>query len=256
VRISLADQLTEMPQMTAMPTDMHAMPALKMQPSPDCYWYPSMEAAWGNIETPQKSSMMGMEFQSMSMETPPDASMKLMMPDHTSLQQMYDDTALKADVYDMGAHMESQMLPHRLFDSTPEKSDQGFQYDSNSSNGGFQEHLGERSESPPSMDRVAPMSPRPNTFKEDTLGPLKSPSARFLATPIADTPKRQCYVSETPSPDRMHCSWMQPAMPYAHPALLGGLAWNYGSQAHDEVVPEFLPMMPCVHHESQAFDAQ
>jgi hypothetical protein len=245
--------------------EMPMMPAMQMQPTTDYCWYPSMEAAWGNIDTPQKNPMMGMDCQFMPMETPPDAFMKQMMPGNAMFQQMCDESALKAEGYDLGMPMglESAMLPHRLFDSPPEKSEQGLQHESNSSNGDSPT-TGESGDSPQSRDLVAPMSPRARVPNEDSLGPLMSPSPGSfiraddkwaLATPTPTTPKRPCYVPETPSPDRMHCSWMQPAMPYGQPApQIGGMPWTYGApvQAHEQVFQDFLQMMP-MHHEGQAF---
>jgi len=247
VRISLADQLMEMPM----------MPPQMMAPAPDCYWYPGAEA-WGQMETPQKGYDMN---QFMSMETPPDN--KPMMPAHMMHMQMYDEATMKADYSFMPGYsmpVESDMLPHRLFDSSPEKSDQGQMLENNSNS-----DTTTTGDSPDNKE--APASPRVRPRGEDSLMPLMSPPAKFLGTPFASdllgtpiptTPKRQYHVPETPSPDRMHCSWMQPNMPYAHPVLQGGLPWNYGAmpQQPDLVSPDFLQMMSCVHQEGQVFDHQ
>jgi len=228
VRISLADQLMEMPMMTSQ----------MMAPAPDCYWYPGPEA-WGNMETPQKA----FDCQFMPMETPD----KTMMPGHMMQMPMYDEAAMKADYSFMNMPVESDMLPHRLFDSSPEKSEQSLMLENNSSNSettGLES--GDSSNSP--AVRLAPASPRTRTFDADSLMPLMSPSPRFLGTPMPATPKRQCYVPETPSPERMHYSWLQPTMPYA---MTAAHPWHYGAQAQDPV--EFMQMMSCVPHEGQNF---
>lgn len=229
--------------------EMPMMPPQMMAPAPDCYWYPGAEA-WGNMETPQK----GYDCQFMSMETPPDN--KPMMPAHMMHMQMYDEATMKADYSFFPMPVESDMLPHRLFDSSPEKSDQGQMLENNSNS-----DTTTTGDSPDNKE--APASPRVRPRGEDSLMPLMSPPPKFLGhssdllgTPIPTTPKRQYHVPETPSPDRMHCSWMQPTMPYAHPVLQGGLPWNYGAQQQDLVSPDFLQMMSIVHQEGQVFDHQ
>jgi len=277
VRISLADQLMEMPMQPMVP------------PPPEWQWYQNPEALWGTMETPQKNPMMGMDPQfMMTMETPPD---KPMMPGHsmtsqmydkngmlkdvqfmameaptdpTSFQQMYNDSMLKVpmdQVYGldgMGMSMDYALLPNRLFDSSPEKSEH--MNESHSSNSEL-----EGGDTTQSADQV-PESPRsrPRTLTDSLLmlkSPcMASPSVRFnsalFSSPMPATPKRPFYVPETPSPDRMHWSSMQPhALPYGqpaplqHPASLGGLPWGamggcplYGAQAHEQVIPEFLQM--------------
>lgn len=244
VRISLADQLMEIPMQSAMPVQ-------------EWQWYQGGEAAWGMVETPQKGDIMGMvDMPFMALETPPD---KPMMPGHTMSQQIYDENGmLKVDDSYLGMPVESSyMLPHRLFDSSPEKSDQGAILDFASSTS--EATALDTGDSLTSAERAAPESPRCRREKQDELGPLLSPSVqmspqyRGLATPTPATPKRACYVPETPSPDRMHCSWMHPSMPpYMQPTPLGGLPWQYGAQATDHVMPEFLHMMSGVTHEGQS----
>lgn len=242
VRISLADQLMDMP----------IQPSMPMQ---EWQWYPGAEAAWGMVETPQKLNTMGMlDMQFMTMETPPD---KPMMPGHTMSQQFYDENGmLKVDDSYLGMPVESCMLPHRLFESSPEKSDHGAILDFASSTS--EATALDNCDTLSSPERIAPESPRCRREKQDELGPLMSPQPglsphyRGLATPTPATPKRACYVPETPSPDRMHCSWMHPTMPpYVQPTPLGGLPWHYGAQATDQVMPEFLHMMSSMTHEGQ-----
>jgi len=196
--------------------------------------------------------MMGMtDVQYMQMETPAD---KPMMPGHAMCQQMYDESVLKADDPYMGIPMETFMLPHRLFESTPEKGEQGNMLESSSNETPTMESGDDNSPDSGAQGSI-PESPRSRTQPQDSIMPLMSPSVRCLASPTPTTPKRQCYVPETPSPDRMHCSWLQqPTLPYTQPAPLGGVPCYYGAQAHDQVIPEFLQMMPCMaHHEGQHF---
>jgi len=244
VRISLADQLMEMPMMSPQ----------MMAPAPDCYWYQGPEA-WGNMETPPKA----FDCQFMPMETPD----KTMMPGHMMQMPMYDEAAMKADYSFMNMPVESDMLPHRLFDSSPDKSEQSLVLENNSSNSettGLES--GDSGNSPAA--RVAPASPRTRPFSADSLMPLMSPPPRFLrtpipstpsallGTPIPSTPKRQCYVPETPSPERMHYSWLPQTMPYA---MTAAHPWHYGVQAPAQVIPEFMQLMSCVPHEGQNFGA-
>lgn len=301
VRISLADQLMEMPMQPMVP------------PPPEWQWYQSPEAMWGTMETPQKNPMMGMadpQFM-MTMETPPD---KPMMPGHsmtsqmydkdgmlkelqfmametptdpTSFQQMYNDSMLKVPMLGaplgygldgMGMTMDYDLLPNRLFDSSPEKSDH--MNESHSSNSEV-----EGGETTQTADQV-PGSPRsrPRTLTDSLLllkSPcMASPNMRMFSSPMPATPKRPFYVPETPSPDRMHWSSMQShALPYGqpapnpNPAAFSGLPWGcplgggpmglpYGAQAHEQVIPEFLQMpfngsqqiMPMMaHNELQPF---
>merc|ERR1719473_1155246 len=187
------------------------------------------------------------------------------MPGHAVDQQIYDEQALKMQVvddYTMAMPMDGYMLPHRLFDSSPEKSDQGQPLEGPSSNEEFtlecDSSLQPEAQVPESpRDRPRPVQP------EDRLTPLvsASPAVHILCSPTPATPKRPCYVPETPSPDRMHCSyqftnknWLQqPPLPcpgygLGNPAALpamGGLPCYYG-QAPDQVFPEFNPMMPCM----------
>lgn len=246
VRISLADQLMEIP--------------MQQMPMADWQWYQGDQASWGMIETPQKTNMMGMvDMQFMPMETPPD---KPMMPGHAMCQQVYDENGMmKVEDSYLGMPMEFAMLPHRLFDSSPEKSDEGI-LDLHS--GGDSEATAalENGNSTTCPEQSVPESPRSRPEKQDSLMPLMSPQpkmsppARGLATPTPATPKRPCYVPETPSPDRMHCSWTHPAatmqpMSYVQPATLGPMAWNYGAQATEQVLPEFLHIMNCMAHEGQ-----
>lgn len=207
----------------------------------DWQWYQSAEAQWGSMETPQKMGD-GMQFMPSMDGITPD---KLGMPGQ-NMCQMYDDSMLKADGSYLEMPMEGYMLPHRLFDSSPEKSEQGLML--GDANGSNTETTSLESGEIPELK--APESPR---GQKDSLMPLRSPnmlspSARCLASPTPTTPKRQCYVPETPSPDRMHCSWLQqPTMPYSQPATFGGIPMNpmgyYGQQAHEQVIPEFLQMM-------------
>lgn len=255
--ISLADQLTEMP-----------LQSMTM-PSPEWQWYQGPEA-WGNMETPQK--MMGLaDMQFMQMETPAE---KPMMPGHNMCQA--DESQLKVpESYMMPPEaictqmetvpLESYVLPHRLFDS-PEKasSEQGQTTPLRE-----EHHCQRRARSEERRSTVlesgeAPESPRSRTQPQDSIGPLMSPTVRCLASPTPTTPKRQCYVPETPSPERMHCSWLQqaPALPYAQPMPTAGLPCYYGAHAmgglvpHEQVMPDFLQMnvMPCLApHEGQIF---
>jgi len=250
VRISLADQLMEIPMQPMMP------------PGPEMYWF-QQEAPWGNMETPQKASMMGMDgnVHFMPMETPPNMADKQMMPVQNMCQPIYDECMLKADDYSLGMPMDaSYMLPHRLFETTPTKSDEGPMLETHSSHS-----------SGDGVEAQAPASPRPRLLRarsQDARTP-KPVSSHLMCSPTPTTPKRQCYVPETPSPDRMH--WLhqpttgcgpltmpipglqqpmpyglpQPAMPYGltQPAPLGGLPCYYGAQAQDQVMPpEFLQM--------------
>jgi hypothetical protein len=237
VRISLADQLME----------------INMQPmlaqANECYWFTNTEAPWGSMETPVKS-MMGMtDMQYMPMETPPD---KPMMPGHAMCQQVYDESLMKAEEsYGMGMPMETTMIPYRLFDSSPEKLEQeGHAFVS-------QSFSPESDDSPDSAAVQAPESPRCRDQDQDSLMPLMSPSVRVFASPTPATPKRPCFVPETPSPDRMHCSWLQqPTMPYGNPAPLAAMPCYFGAQAHDQVMPppEFMQMMPgMAPHDGQVF---
>jgi len=258
VRISLADQLEHAPLAQPM------MPMQAVMP-PDWQWYQSPEA-WGSMETPQKLMAMG-DMQSMPMETPPDGPLKQFMPGHPMFPQGCDEATLKAMAMEM--HMESLMLPHRLFDSSPEKSER---FDSVT-----QSHSLDSSNSESTTLKCAAhalQSPRSRAPEDqDSMLPLMSPKTLMspkmrhcMASPVPTTPKRPCYVPETPSPDRMHymthqshaLSYAQPA-PYTHP---GGLAGYYGGmamgglglQAHDQVIPEFLQMMqPCIGHEAHLF---
>jgi len=283
VRISLADQLMEMPmQMQPM-----------AQPPPEWQWYQSPEAQWGTMETPQKNPIMGMgdpQFM-MTMETPPD---KPMMPGHsmtsqmydqngmlkdmqftametptepTSFQQMYNDSMLKNPMEygldSMGMSMDYALLPNRLFDSSPEKSEH-----INESHSSTIEHSDLGTARSPDQVPESPRS-RPRTLADSLLmlkSPcMASPSMRMFSSPMPATPKRLFDVPETPSPDRMHWSAMQPhALPYGqlapHPASLSGLPWGcplYGPQVHEQVIPEFLQMqqmMPMMaHNELQPF---
>jgi hypothetical protein len=239
VRISLADRLADQLMEVQMP--MQAMQQCDYQCQ---YWYQAPEA-WGSMETPQK--MMGIaDVHFMQMETPAD---KPLMPGHNVCINNEDGT-LKVDDSYSTMPMESYMLPHRLFDSSPEKSDH------------FQDQLD--GISPVGSDSTtvegsiegvkAPESPRSRS-QEDSVMPLMSPPLRCFGSPTPTTPKRQCYVPETPSPDRMHCSWMQqpPALPYAQAAPLAGLPHCFYGQAlgglpqgQEQVIAEFLPMLPCV----------
>jgi hypothetical protein len=255
--ISLADQLMEMPLQS-------------MMPSPEWHWYQSPEA-WGNMETPQK--MMGMaDMQFMQMETPAE---KPMMPGHNMCQA--DNSQLKVpESYIMPPEavctqmepiaMESYLLPHRLFHSPEKASSEQVETPQLRENQIEVELRRCRSEERPRArdNGEALESPRSRVLDLDSIGPLMSPIVRCLASPTPTTPKRQCYVPETPSPDRMHCSWLQqaPPNPYAQPMPTAGLPWHYGTHAmgglvpHEQVMPEFLQMngMPCLApHEGQMF---
>lgn len=260
VRISLADQLMEMPAAT--------------MPLPEWNWYPGVEAAWPMMETPQKNPMMGMCDQMfMTMETPPDAAMKMPQNPAFGQQPFFDEGMLKAEDGFLNMPVES-MLPHRLFDSSPAKSDPNEALDNSEGCdiAGESSETSANQEGAASMDKLeVPASPRCRIEKQDSLMPLMSPipgmAQRGLATPTQfglttptpATPKRPCYVPETPSPERLHINWphpasmpyMQPplgALPYSHPLGMGG--WGYGTQATEQAIPEFLqmsqmmPMMP------------
>lgn len=231
-----------------------------MAPNPQCYWgYPGQEA-WGTMETPQKAY----DCQFMPMETPPDA-MKMPGAGHMMQMAMYEEAAMKD--YSFMVPAESDMLPHRLFDSSPEKSEQGatLENENNSDTTTLESGDGSGS-SPAEKGCLAPSSPRVRPRSEDSLMPLMSPPPHFMGTPIPTTPKRLFHVPETPSPDRMHCSWMQPNamanMPYHLPAPhggMGGLPWTYDAHGLDQTLPEFLQMsgmmsgMPCGLPEGQTF---
>lgn len=213
----------------------------------DWQWYQSPEAPWGSMETPQKMADM-QQFMSMEGITPD----KLEMPGY----QMYDQSMMKADGSYLEMPMEGYMLPHRLFDSSPEKSEPLGLESSNS------ETTTLESGESPERDVKAPVSPRATSAPpRDSLMPLRSPSAfkphmlspnaRCLASPTPKTPQRQCYMPETPSPDRMHNSWLQqPTLPYGQPATFGGIPMNpmgyYGQQAHDSAFLQMMAGMPSI----------
>lgn len=262
VRISLADQLTmENPMQQAA----LSMPA-------EWQWQYGGEAVWGMVETPQKN-MFDMQF--MPMETPPDASQKMsMMSGQAMCQPLYDENGMmKVDDPYLGMPVESymHMIPNRLFEMTPEKSDPSALLEIEGTTAAV-----ESGDSPSSAgpERAEPASPRCRPQEdEDSVMPLMSPqpqmsplSLRGLTTPTPATPKRPCYVPDTPSPDRNHYTnsnnpWAHATMPYMQPTpgitnnLLGGMPWHYGLQATDQVMPEFLHMMqstmPCMAHEGQ-----
>merc|ERR1719456_24998 len=98
--------------------------------------------------------MVDMQF--MPMETPPD---KPMMPGHTMCQQqVFDESMLKVEDSYLGMPVESYMLPHRLFDSSPEKSEQGqHMLESRSSNSETTLESGDSAQSP---EAQVPQSPR------------------------------------------------------------------------------------------------
>jgi hypothetical protein len=140
--------------------------------------------------------------------------------------------------------VEAEMIPKTLFDSSPEKSDQGKPLDCSSSHS---ETTNSGDGSPGPLRGVdEPASPRPGSMARAALGLLSpglSPSVHSLASPVP-TRRPQCYVAETPSPDRMHydCSWTQPSMPFAQPTYSQPLMpWHVGP---DQVIPEFMQMLP------------
>jgi len=247
VRISLADQLMEIPMQPMMPQ------------VADWQWYQSPEAPWGSMETPQKMADM-QQFMAMEGITPD----KLEMPGY----QMYDQSMMKADSSYSEMPMEGYMLPHRLFDSSPEKSEPLGLDSSNSETTTLESSGGS-----PERDVKAPSSPRAQSAPpKDSLMPLRSPcafkphmlspNARCLASPTPKTPQRQCYMPETPSPDRMHMhasmpnSWLQqPTLPYGQPATFGGIPMNpmglYGQQAHDSAFLQMMAGMPSMEAAAQ-----
>jgi hypothetical protein len=215
------------------------------------------------IETPpEKPSMPG---HSMPSQMMPGYDLKdpQLMPamglptDPNSFQAMFTDGMMKVEygLDGMAMPMDYPLLPNRLFDDKSEPLNESHSSNSEAEGGDTTQGPEQVPESPRS---------RPRTLSEmNTLSHLKSPcmaspSVRFnpalFSSPMPATPKRPFYVAETPSPDRMHWSSMQPhALPYGqpaplqHPAALTGLPWGcplYGAQAHEQVIPEFLQMQP------------
>merc|ERR1719183_1127992 len=170
VRISLADQLMEMPSSTMVAA---SPPACVSWP-----WY-DMEAAWACMETPQRPH----EIQFMPLETPPE---KPLMPSMGLLHQTYDENFLKVmDMYSQqGQLAESSMIPQRLFDSSPQKSEHEQFVQANIMH---TETTGESGEgvslSNPPVEVDPPASPR-TTSQPYELASLLSPSLRCLASPV------------------------------------------------------------------------
>jgi hypothetical protein len=180
-------------------------------------------------------NFMAMEPMDGVMETPD----KQAMVSHGMLPYPGFDHMYKACDDYMAMPSESSMIPHRLFDSSPEKSDRGLcEVHSTHS----ETTTIESTESLPSPCKVdAPMSPgRPSKQRE-----MMSPLVNYLRSPVPSTPKRPNYVPETPSPDRMHCSWIHPTMNFTQAAYSQApMPWNLGMQApHDQSIPEFLQSM-------------
>jgi hypothetical protein len=222
VRISLADQLME---------KQYSAPVTA--PSYNAWsWYE--EAQW-NTETPQKLP----EVNYMPLEQPMETPDKHLMACHGMMQYPSFEASKAFDEH-MAMPSEASMIPHRLFDSTPEKCDRGLceirSMHSDST-------TVESSESLPSPHKAdAPMSPaRPSKPHEM----MSSPSGYLQQSPIMSAPRRLNFVPETPSPERMHFSCMHPAMHFSEATYEGGaLPWHLGMQGHDQVIPEFLQAMP------------
>merc|ERR1719162_1356191 len=118
---------------------------------------------------------------------------------------------MKADDSYLAMPMDScmSMLPHRLFESTPEKTAPGaiLDFGDHSSTSDAAAESGDSIRSA-EVEATAPETPRSMQEKQDSVFPLMSPQPRMsppttlgLTTPTPATPKRQCYVPETPSPE-------------------------------------------------------
>jgi hypothetical protein len=233
VRISLADQLWELPfQSTASTPLCGAWP-----------WYD--ESLWNNVETPEK--MLEMQQQYMLMDTPE----KLMMPFQgmEEVHQAWFGNLANGEDNFAPMAKDSCIVPRELpFDVAPVLDNMG----------GFEGCqavepvstqvdivIPETHESEPQAIKESngELSPRPASSQPELLS-LKSPTLRFqspsvgcLASPTPQTPKRQHYVPDTPSPSRMHFSWMQPCqMQSSAPWQLSAAAFG----SYQAMPPEFL----------------
>jgi hypothetical protein len=232
VRISLADQLWELPfQSTASAPLCGAWP-----------WYD--ESLWNNVETPEK--MLEMQQQYMLMETPD----KLMMPFHGMDAAVHQACfgnqacfAASSEEHFAPIAMDSCIVPHKLFDVSPALDNiEGFEgcqaVEAVSTR--VDTEIPETHESGPQTIKESngELSPRPASSQQELLS-LKSPTLRFqspsvgcLASPTPLTPRRQHYVPDTPSPSRMHFSWMQSSAPWQLSAAAFG--------SYQAMPPEFL----------------
>lgn len=204
MRISLADQLMGMQQQQPPPPP-SLMPA---PPFVTGQWFENPEMSWSSMETPEKSSMMGAlsDLSFMMMETPAD---KPMMPGHAMVQPFYDGMLGCGPLDETFSCMpvESLMIPHKLFDSSPACSEQEQVLDGDTSAG---------DSDPSPKPRARSESPRRLAPKADSEAPTPM---KLGFSPMPRTPLRLFGV-ETPSPDRLHigCSLMQqPALPPPQP---------------------------------------
>lgn len=237
VRISLADQLWEMPYQATVESQV-------MANAPACAWPWYDESVWNNAETPKK--MLEMQQQYMLMETPD----KLMMPFHGMDTMQHacfgglanvDESSVTMGM-DMG--MDSCIVPHKLFDIAPvPEIPERCQVETLSTQ--HEEELAEDGEPmlKSSNDSDGELSPRPASSPAEMLSlrspslQLQSPSVSCLASPVPRTPKRQHYVPDTPSPSRMHFSWMHPCPTQSvNPWQLSAAAFS----SYQVMPPEFL----------------
>jgi len=234
VRISLADQLWEMPfqQSPANASNASEVPVYGAWP-----WYE--DQLWNNVEfqnadfqnldfqTPEKMQMFAeMQQQYMlSMETPDKTSP--MMPFH-GLDAAHQGMAGIMNVDDSAA-MGDSIVPNKLFDfcAVPETPEECQVVENNCSEIDAENlapsntAVNQNGEVVSSKEASGELSPRPGSNQREMLSlrspslrspslQLQSPSVACLASPTPRTPKRQQYVPDTPSPSRMHFSWMQP----------------------------------------------
>mmetsp|Transcript_4449 Transcript_4449/g.7477 ORF Transcript_4449/g.7477 Transcript_4449/m.7477 type:complete len:489 (+) Transcript_4449:50-1516(+) len=251
VRISLADQLLEMPQ-------------LSHPPAMDGSWHWYADASYGQdpgaaygqdpVAYSQESPAYGQEI--IDMTWSPEAMQKAMVtpsPKNPQWNERVDGDTPAKDAY-AGMPEESMMIPHKLFEDSPEKSCgiEGCLYESSASaqpclqpgldmltdlGAAGQPHLQFQPVAPPPVLTPAPQSltcpassnsltspaaqgqpssPRtPKLTPQEVKGLQMSPCT---GTPLPTTPRHGHWVPETPSPDRMY-SMMQHMMqlPFAHP---------------------------------------
>jgi hypothetical protein len=162
---------------------------------------------------------------------------KLPMPCHGDFNEPQDESILKASDTYLNMPVETAMIPERLFDFSPEKSERGHMLESSSST---TFDSGNSVGSPLSgVGELA--SPRTAKQPHEALSQL-TPGLPCLASPVPT--KRPCYA-ETPSPDRMHCSWMNAPTAYSQPPITQPFVpWHLSAPAYDQVIPEFMSMMP------------
>jgi hypothetical protein len=174
---------------------------------------------------------MDMNFMAMEPLETPD---KQLMASHGLVQYAGFDNIYKACDDYMAMPSESSMIPHRLFDSSPEKSDRGLLEVRSTHSESTTVESTESLLSPCKVD--APLSPGRQSKQHEMMP--------FFRSPVPSTPKRLNFVPETPSPDRMHCSWMHPGLHFSQAAYSQtAMPWNLGIQAHDQAIPEFLQSM-------------